>query len=192
MEYTKEKVSKSDQYQALGGLNGGNRVEGMSVYEDQHVYLYIYCSAWWLWWWRGGRHWHIYWHIIFYLVLLFSLSLINLASVSIYLFCDSWIWRGPDGPEARRWWNPFKWVVIILSNIPSLKLLCRHIIGISEGGYHPLNNENLMIFCKGDFHPLRGSYGPGDESAGEWRPSTSAVDRPFFRFPPPRRATFVL
>jgi len=45
-------------------------------------------------------------------------------------------------------------VVIVLSKIPSLKFLCRHIIGILEGGYHPLNNENFMIFCKGDFHPL--------------------------------------
>jgi hypothetical protein len=83
-------------------------------------------------------------------------------------------------------------VVIVLSNILSLKLLHRHIIGISEGGYHPLNNENLMIFCKGDFHPLRGSYGPGDESAGEWRPSTSAIDRPFFHFPPLQRVIFIL
>jgi len=83
-------------------------------------------------------------------------------------------------------------VVIVLSNIPSLKLLRRHIIGISEGGYHPLNNENLMIFCKGDFHPLRGSYGPGDESAGEWQPLTSAIDHPFFHFPPLWRVIFVL
>ena len=30
-----------------------------------------------------------------------------------------------------------------------------------EGGYHPLNNENFMIFCKGDFHP---SMRPGYES----------------------------
>ena len=85
--------------------------------------------------------------------------------------------------------NPFEWVVIVLSNIPSLKILHRHIIGILEGGYHPLNNEIFMIFCKGDFHPLTRQLWMGDESAGEWRRSTS---RPFCRFSPFRRVTFVL
>ena len=72
------------------------------------------------------------------------------------------------------------------------KTLRRHIIGISEGGYHPPNNEDFMIFCRGDFHPLTRQLWTGDGPAGEWRGSTSAVDRPFFRFPPLRRATFVL
>jgi hypothetical protein len=58
-------------------------------------------------------------------------------------------------------------VVIVLSDLPSLKILRRHMIGISEGGYHPLNNENFMIFCKGDFHPLTRQLWTADESAGE-------------------------
>jgi len=68
-------------------------------------------------------------------------------------------------PEG--WQNPFEWVVIVLSDLLSLKILSRHIIGILEGSYHPLNNENFMIFCKGDFHPLMRQLWTANESAGE-------------------------
>ena len=69
--------------------------------------------------------------------------------------------------KLEGWQNPFEWMVIVLSDLLSLKILRRHIIGISEGGYHPLNNENFMIFCKGDFHPLTRQLWMADESADE-------------------------